>query len=83
MLTQISNANRLVHADGSYPRQTALEADLLATVRGEVRFDNGSRAVYSTDASNYRQIPIGVVLPRDKEDVINTMAVCRRHGAPC
>ena len=42
---------------------------LRARVRGEVRFDDGDRALYSTDASNYRQIPIGVVLPRDADDV--------------
>src|SRR5205809_922276 len=60
----------------------ALEADLRRQVRGEVRFDPGSRALYSTDASNYRQVPIGVVLPRDVEDVVATVAACRAHGAP-
>src|ERR671933_2157247 len=59
-----------------------LAAELAATVRGEVRFDAGSRALYATDGSNYRQVPIGVVLPRDVEDVIATVAACRRHGAP-
>src|SRR5581483_3721394 len=59
-----------------------LAADLAAEVRGEVRFDAGSRALYATDASNYRQVPIGVVLPRDAEDVIATVAAARRHGAP-
>ncbi|HWI13709.1 MAG TPA: FAD-binding protein, partial [Burkholderiales bacterium] len=53
-----------------------------SVVRGEVRFDEGSRALYATDASNYRQVPIGVVIPRSAEDVVNTVAVCRRHGAP-
>ena len=51
-------------------------------VRGEVRFDAGSRATYSTDASNYRQVPIGVVLPRDAEDVLETVRLCRRYDAP-
>lgn len=37
---------------------------LTAVVEGEVRFDAGSRAAYSTDASNYPQVPIGVVVPR-------------------
>ena len=49
---------------------------------GEVRFDAGSRALYATDGSNYRQVPIGVVVPKSKEDVIATVAVCRRFGAP-
>ncbi|HXW07475.1 MAG TPA: FAD-binding and (Fe-S)-binding domain-containing protein [Vicinamibacterales bacterium] len=58
-------------------------ADALARrVRGEVRFDAGSRALYATDASNYRQVPIGVVVPRDAEDVLNTLAQCRAHRAP-
>src|SRR5437867_4375540 len=60
----------------------ALAAKLRAQVRGEVRFDEGSRALYSTDSSNYRQVPIGVVIPRDPDDVIATVEVCRTHGAP-
>ena len=59
-----------------------LERLLRARVRGEVRFGDGDRALYSTDASNYRQIPIGVVIPRDVEDVIETVAVCREMDAP-
>ncbi len=60
----------------------SLRAALLRHLRGEVRFDSGSRALYSMDASNYRQVPIGVVVPRDIEDVINTIAICREHAAP-
>jgi FAD/FMN-containing dehydrogenase/Fe-S oxidoreductase len=59
-----------------------LAAALHDRVRGEVRFNDGDRALYSTDASNYRQIPIGVVLPRDADDVVEAVAVCRRFGAP-
>jgi FAD/FMN-containing dehydrogenase/Fe-S oxidoreductase len=51
-------------------------------VRGEVRFDDGSRALYATDGSNYRQVPIGVVLPRDIDDVIATISLAREYGAP-
>jgi FAD/FMN-containing dehydrogenase/Fe-S oxidoreductase len=51
-------------------------------VQGEVRFDAGSRALYATDASNYRQTPIGVVLPRTAGDVIETVAFCREHELP-
>jgi FAD/FMN-containing dehydrogenase/Fe-S oxidoreductase len=50
--------------------------------QAEVRFDSGSRALYSTDASNYRQVPIGVVLPRDADDVLAAISVCRDFGAP-
>jgi len=59
-----------------------LAAALREAVAGEVRFDAGSRALYATDASNYRQVPIGVVIPRDVDDVVRTVELCRRHGAP-
>ncbi len=59
-----------------------LAAALEARIRGEVRFDTGSRALYSTDASNYRQLALGVVLPRDEDDVIAAVEVCRQFGAP-
>ncbi|HKT61786.1 MAG TPA: FAD-binding and (Fe-S)-binding domain-containing protein, partial [Gemmatimonadales bacterium] len=60
----------------------ALARELAGRVRGEVRFDDGSRALYATDGSNYRQVPVGVVLPRDVEDVVHTVAVARELGAP-
>jgi FAD/FMN-containing dehydrogenase len=61
---------------------SALADSLRRRVRGEVRFDNGSRALYATDGSSYRQVPIGVVLPRDNDDVIATIATAREYGAP-
>src|SRR5258708_12886950 len=60
----------------------ALAAELRRAVEGEVRFDEGARAMYSTDASNYRQVPIGVVLPRSADDVIATVALSRKFGPP-
>jgi FAD/FMN-containing dehydrogenase/Fe-S oxidoreductase len=60
----------------------ALIDELNRSIDGEVRFDNGSRALYATDASNYRQVPIGVVIPKSVDDVIATVAACNRHGAP-
>jgi FAD/FMN-containing dehydrogenase/Fe-S oxidoreductase len=60
----------------------ALASELRREIRGEVRFDDGSRALYATDASNYRQVPIGVVLPHDAADVIAAVALARKHGAP-
>jgi len=60
----------------------SLEAALHRAVHGEVRFDDGSRALYSTDGSNYRQVPIGVVVPRDSDDVIAAVSICREHRAP-
>src|SRR2546430_9962507 len=59
-----------------------LETDLRRVMRGDVRFDRGSRALYATDGSNYRQVPIGVLIPRDADEAIAAMSVCRQHGAP-
>lgn len=64
------------------PDTQALARELERGVRGEVRFDDGSRGLYSTDGSNYRQVPLGVVIPRDADDVLATLAACRRHRAP-
>jgi FAD/FMN-containing dehydrogenase/Fe-S oxidoreductase len=59
-----------------------LAAELRRRISGEVRFDDGSRALYATDGSNYRQVPIGVVIPKSEQDVIETVAACREFGAP-
>jgi FAD/FMN-containing dehydrogenase/Fe-S oxidoreductase len=60
----------------------SLEADLRRELEGEVRFRPGDRALYSTGGSNYRQVPIGVVIPRSVEDVVAAVAACRERGAP-
>jgi hypothetical protein len=59
-----------------------LSKKLRQTIEGEVRFDAGAHALYSTDSSNYRQIPIGVVVPKTVQDVVETVAICREFGAP-
>src|SRR3569623_1228983 len=59
-----------------------LQAALARAIEGEVRFDAGSRALYATDGSNYRQAPIGVVIPRSVQDVENTVRLARAPGAP-
>src|ERR1700761_458919 len=66
----------------SAPSTSALEADLRRAVRGEVGFDVTSRALVTMDASNYRRVPLGVVAPRDADDVAAALAVCREHGVP-
>src|SRR3982074_2337640 len=66
----------------SYPRAGELERELKRALRGEVRFDRGSRALYASDASNYRQVPIGLVIPRDREDGVAALAACRKYEAP-
>lgn len=60
----------------------SMEAELMEKIEGEVRFDYGTKALYATDASNYRQVPLGVVLPKSEEDIINTVAICRKYHAP-
>ena len=75
----LANLPPLEHEGFSAHRE--LEARLKASMRGEVHFDLGSRALYAADASNYRQMPVGVVLPRDAADVEAALAVCRSTGA--
>lgn len=69
-------------AQETFSQAAQLEQALRQKVRGEVRFDEAARALYATDASNYRHIPIGLVIPRDEEDVIAAVAVCREFKAP-
>src|SRR5258707_5777726 len=74
-------ASHAVRID-SFPEADSLARQLRTTIKGEVRFNHGSRAAYSMDASNYRQIPIGIVIPRDEGDVIAAVSVCCKFGAP-
>src|SRR3984957_854575 len=60
----------------------ALESQLRSTIEGEVRFDAGTRAAYATDASNYRQVPVGVVIPRHEGDVIAALSLARENSIP-
>ena len=70
------------YADSPGRSDRTLPDALAAAVGGEVRFDRQARALYATDASNYRQVPIAVVIPRSAKDVVAAMSVCRAHGAP-
>jgi len=74
---------------GNHAKSKAAEVDasglaeaLRSEISGEVRFDRSARALYATDGSNYRQVPIGVVLPRAADDVLAAVALCRDFGAP-
>ena len=73
----IESANRSVLLQAA-----ELEHELKRVVEGEVRFDRGTRAMYATDASNYRQVPIGLVIPQNADDVVATTELCRKYGAP-
>ena len=75
----ILNQPRLDHEN--FGAHQELAARLRAKLRGDVQFDAGSRALYATDASNYRQLPVGVILPRDAADVEMALKECRALGA--
>jgi FAD/FMN-containing dehydrogenase/Fe-S oxidoreductase len=64
------------------PDSESLAGSLRRHLRGEVRFDTSARALYATDGSNYRHVPIGVVIPRDADDVVAAISLCREHSAP-
>jgi FAD/FMN-containing dehydrogenase/Fe-S oxidoreductase len=59
-----------------------LQRDLEGAIEGEVRFDRVSRALYSTDASVYQMLPLGLVVPRSRQDIVRTVEIARRHGCP-
>jgi FAD/FMN-containing dehydrogenase len=60
----------------------ALSQELSRQLEGEVRFDRISRALYSTDASVYQIQPLGVVIPKTRQDIIRTIEICQRHRVP-
>ncbi len=64
------------------PSLSELTRALETQLRGEVHADSGSRALYATDASNYRLVPLAVVIPRDRDDIASAVDVCSTHGAP-
>jgi FAD/FMN-containing dehydrogenase/Fe-S oxidoreductase len=68
--------DRADHHDSPLAKALKREID------GEVRFDRGTRALYATDSSNYREVPIGAVVPRTIDAVIAAVALCKEHGAP-
>jgi FAD/FMN-containing dehydrogenase len=63
-------------------KSRSLAGELRSCLSGEVRFDDGSRALYSTDGSNYRQVPVGVVIPRSADDIIAAVQVARNFDVP-
>ncbi|MDH3602159.1 MAG: FAD-binding protein, partial [Candidatus Tectomicrobia bacterium] len=60
----------------------ALLRDLQNRIAGEVKFDSFSKMLYSTDASMYQIEPIGVVIPRDVDDVVGAVTAAGAHGVP-
>ena len=64
------------------PDVRGLEGALGATVRGLVCFDAGTRALYATDASNYRHVPVGVVIPASVHDLVAAVTAAREYDVP-
>jgi FAD/FMN-containing dehydrogenase len=81
-MTLVKPGGRVDRSTVTEAQRHDLEATLRQAVRGEVSFDTGTRAVYATDSSNYRQVPLGVVFPLDHNDVVASMHVCAEHDAP-
>lgn len=59
-----------------------LHRDLTSSVEGRCDFTDAGIALYTSDASNYRQIPLGVVFPATIDDVVAATKVCREHQVP-
>jgi FAD/FMN-containing dehydrogenase/Fe-S oxidoreductase len=81
-LLKVDAVQPLPHADPSRVDAAALERALRTETTAEVRFDAVSRALYATDASVYTLRPLGVVLPRTREDLVAIVRICARLGCP-
>jgi FAD/FMN-containing dehydrogenase/Fe-S oxidoreductase len=79
---QIETGAPVIQADASRVDAAALERALRSTIQGEVRFDRVSRALYSTDASVYQIEPLGVVVARTREDIVQTVRLCHQCRCP-
>src|SRR5258706_8995325 len=81
-LVSITPGPPVPHAQAHLVDVAKLRRELELQIAGDVRFDHVSRALYSTDASVYQINPLGVVIPRNREDVVKTVQICRRHRCP-
>lgn len=81
-LTMVDAGTPLAQANAALVDVGALERELKDQIEGEVRFDSISRALYSTDASVYQIQPLGVVIVRNRQDVVRVVQICRRFRCP-
>ena len=81
-LLKVDAVQPLPHADPSRVDAAALERALRTETTAEIRFDTVSRALYATDASVYTLKPLGVVLPRTRQDLVSIVRICARFGCP-
>ena len=81
-LVQLAAGTPAPQADARQVDAEALRRELTQSIEGEVRFDTISRALYSTDASVYSIRPLGVVVPKNREDILRAVEICRRFRCP-
>ncbi|HTS46322.1 MAG TPA: FAD-linked oxidase C-terminal domain-containing protein [Bryobacteraceae bacterium] len=81
-LINLSLGAPVPQANAALVDAAALQRELERHIEGEVRFDQISRALYSTDASVYQIRPLGVVIPKTRQDIINTIQICHRVHCP-
>ena len=81
-LVNLATGTPVLKADAARVDVAALRGELERMLEGEVRFDDISRALYSTDASVYQIRPLGVVIPKNRQDIISTVAICHRFRCP-
>ena len=81
-LVSISAAPSAPHADARLVAAEAVREELARSIEGEVRFDKVSRALYSTDASVYQIEPLGLAVPKSREDIIRIVQVCDKFRCP-
>jgi FAD/FMN-containing dehydrogenase len=81
-LVQLTAGTPVPKADANLVDANALRRELERQLEGEIRFDPIFRALYSTDASVYQIRPLGVVIPRTRQDIIRTVEICHRLRCP-
>ncbi|HYP06428.1 MAG TPA: FAD-linked oxidase C-terminal domain-containing protein [Bryobacteraceae bacterium] len=81
-LVSIAASGPLPHADVRLVDTAAIESALRGAIQGEVRFDKVSRALYSNDASVYQIEPLGVVIPKTRDDIVHVVEICHRFRCP-
>src|SRR6266478_3016385 len=81
-LVQLDTGTPAPQASATRIDADAVRRELEAKIEGEVRFDQISRALYSTDASVYQIQPLGVVIAKTREDILAALEICRRFRCP-
>ena len=81
-LVQLASGTPVPQANASLVDAEALRRELQSSLEGEIRFDIASRALYSTDASVYQIRPLGVAIPKKREDIVRIVKICAKYRCP-